>query len=167
MSIAQAFLMEFEREAGITRKFLERLPAGQLAWRPHAKSNSAGQLGLHIAMIPGQIAEIAQQLSVPAPDFSKPFPEAKTVEEMLTAHDAGAENVRRLLPRLDDAAMKQTWQATVDGKPIFTLPRDLMIRTLMFSHWIQHRGQLSIYLRLLGAKVPSSYGPSADEAPQG
>ena len=71
--------------------------------------------------------------------------------------------VRSLLQPIDDERMQQPWSATVDGKTIMSLPRATMIRMLMLNHWIQHRGQLGVYLRLLGAKVPSSYGPSGDE----
>lgn len=165
MSIAQAYLAEFEQEAQITRRFLERLPDPQLAWKPHAKSMSAGQLALHLALVPGQVMQMAPAESVPLPDFSAPNPQPDSVKDVLAAFDQSVAKVREILPQIDDAAMMGTWRAVRDGRDLFAMPRAALIRMLLLSHWIQHRGQLSVYLRLLGQNVPSSYGPSADERP--
>ena len=165
MNIAETFLHEFEHEAKTTRRFLERLPADRLSWKPHEKSLSAGQLALHIAAAPSGIAEMALQDEVPPPDFSKPFPEANSVEEVLAAHDASVAAVKNALPQLTDARMRETWRMAADGATMLELPRVAMIRTILLNHIYHHRGQFGVYLRLVGAKVPSAYGPSGDESP--
>ena len=163
MPIAQTFLSEFEQEVKTTRKFLERLPQDKLTWKPHEKSHTAGELGLHIAITPGVIVRAAQVDQWPLPDFSKPWPQPQAVKEILAALDQSIETVRKELPKLDDARMQQTWSGMANGKPVMSMPRVVFLRMIMLNHWIQHRGQLGVYLRLLGAKVPSSYGPSGDE----
>jgi uncharacterized damage-inducible protein DinB len=165
MSIATTLLAEFEHEAATTRRFLERIPADKLHWKPHDKSHTAGELGLHIASLPGNIARfaLADQSEIPGPDVL--FKPPATVQEILDAHAKSVETVRQILPTLDDARLTTTtWTGTVGGKPVATLPKTLLLRLIMMNHWIQHRGQLGVYLRLLGAKVPASYGPSGDEA---
>ncbi|HTV48924.1 MAG TPA: DinB family protein [Phycisphaerae bacterium] len=164
MSIAQAMLEEFEHEAKTTRKFLERIPEDKLAWKPHEKSHTAGELGMHIARVPGGVLTAALLDQSPLPDFKALWPEPKTVKEILAALDASIATVRRELPKLDDKRMSQNWSGTVNGHPVMTMPRVVFLRMIMLNHWIQHRGQLGVYLRLMGVKVPSSYGPSGDEA---
>jgi uncharacterized damage-inducible protein DinB len=165
--IAEAMLSEFEHEAKTTRRFLERVPADQLDWRPHPKSMTVGQLALHIAKVPAGIVTMATHDTVPAPDFSKPNAQPTTVAEILDAHDASVVKVRATLPTFTDEAMAKMWSATVDGKPVMSMPRSAVLRMILLNHWIQHRGQLGVYLRLLGQKVPYSYGPSGDESPFG
>jgi uncharacterized damage-inducible protein DinB len=165
MALAQTLLAELEQEATITRPFLERLPANKLSWRPHEKSMTLGQLALHIARVPGGICTMAQADEVPAPDFAAPNPQPQSQEEVLTAFDQSIATARELLPQLDDAAMGRTWSATVEDKPVLSMPRAAMLRAILLNHWYQHRGQLGVYLRLLDVPVPSTYGPSADEPP--
>jgi uncharacterized damage-inducible protein DinB len=163
MPIAQAFLGEFEHEAKITRKFLERVPQEKLGWKPHEKSHTAGELALHIATVPGGIVRMAQEEQFNLPDFTRPWPAPKDVKQILAALDQSIETVRKELPKLDDARMQQNWSGLSNGKPVMTMPKVALIRAIMLNHWIQHRGQLGVYLRLVGAKVPPSYGPSGDE----
>jgi uncharacterized damage-inducible protein DinB len=85
------------------------------------------------------------------------------VQEILDAHEKSIKTVREILPILDDARLMTNWSAVLDGKPVMTMPKAMLLRAIMLNHWIQHRGQLGVYLRLTGAKVPSSYGPSGDE----
>jgi uncharacterized damage-inducible protein DinB len=164
MSLAQAMLAEFEHEAKTTRKFLERVPADKLGWKPHEKSNSIGELAFHIAQVPKNVLKIAANDQAPLPDFNKGFPRPQALDEILQAHDEGVAYVRAELPKVDDARMDNIWSGLVDGKPVVSMPRKAFFRFIMLNHWIHHRGQLGVYLRLLGAKVPSSYGPSGDEA---
>jgi uncharacterized damage-inducible protein DinB len=166
MTIAQALLSEFEQEAATTKRFLERLPEDKLTWKPHERSMSAGQLALHLAMAPGGVAELGRQDSVPAPDFGQPNPQPNSVHEVLEALDQSIAAVKRILSGLDDASMQGTWRATKDGKEILAMPRTAFFRNILLNHWYQHRGQFSVYLRLMGQKVPASYGPSADEMPE-
>jgi uncharacterized damage-inducible protein DinB len=163
MSIAQAMLGEFEHEAKITRKFLERVPQDKLGWRPHEKSHTAGELASHIAILPGFVVRFALVDESPVPDIAALFKQPATVQDILSSHEKSIETVRAILPTLDDARLMTNWSATRDGKPVATMPKVMALRLIMLNHSIQHRGQLGVYLRLTGAKVPSSYGPSGDE----
>jgi uncharacterized damage-inducible protein DinB len=163
MSIAQALLGEFEHEAKTTRKFLERIPQDMLMWKPHEKSHTAGALGLHIANVPGGVVRSATMDEAPLPDFATLFKQPASVQEILDSHETGIETVRAILPTFDDARLMTKWSAMREGKPVMTMPKVMVLRMIMLNHWIQHRGQLGVYLRLVGAKVPASYGPSGDE----
>jgi uncharacterized damage-inducible protein DinB len=166
MSLAQQLLAEFEQEANITRKFLERLPADQLTWKPHQKSMNAGQLALHLATVPYGVLQLALQNPGTVPDFSAGPPQPSSPQEVLAALDRSIEYVRTELPRIGDTDMESTIRLVQkDGTEVAALPRAAFLRAVMFSHWIQHRGQFSVYLRMLDIAVPSSYGPSADEKP--
>ena len=164
MSIAQKFLEEFEAQAPITRRFLERLPEDKLTWKPHTKSMTAGQLAYHLASVPGGIAHFVGSNPAQAPkSFELPQPASR--DEILKTFDESVATVRSLLPKFDDAAMKETWRMVAGDRELMAQPRGEFVRDVMFSHWYQHRGQFSVYLRLLNIAVPSSWGPSADEAP--
>ena len=163
MSIAHAMLGEFEHESRITRKFLERVSQDKLMWKPHEKSHTAGALARHIAIVPGNVARAALLDESPLPDFAALFKQPANVQEILSNHEKSIETVREILPTLDDARMMTNWSATREGKPVMTMPRVMFLRSIMLNHWIHHRGQLGVYLRLMGAKVPASYGPSGDE----
>lgn len=161
-SIALGMLDEFEREAATTRKFLERVPGDKLSWRPHAKSMTAGQLGLHIAETPGQALRLALRDRISPPDMSS-RKEAATVRELLAALDESAAYLREALPRTDDARMRAMFAIDLPDGGVVELPRARFVRSIMLNHWYHHRGQLGVHLRLLGVSVPSSYGPSGDE----
>ncbi len=163
MSIANAMLGEFEHESKITRKFLERIPQDKLKWKPHEKSHTTGELALHIANVPGNVVRTAMVDESPVPDFAAMFKQPVTVQEILSSHEKSIQTVREILPTLDDARLMTNWSAMLDGKPVMTMPKVMFLRLIMLNHWIQHRGQLGVYLRLVGAKVPASYGPSGDE----
>jgi len=163
MSIAKSLLAEFEIQAPITRKFLERLPEDKLTWKPHEKSMSAGQLAFHLAMVPGGVVRFVQNNPADAPDFS--FPQPASRGEILKTFDESIATVRATLSTADDASMNETWRLVAGGREVLAQPRAQFLRDVMLSHWYQHRGQFSVYLRLLGAPVPASWGPSADEPP--
>jgi uncharacterized damage-inducible protein DinB len=163
MSITAALLGEFEHEAATTRKFLAAIPPDKLSWRPHAKSHTLGELASHIARLPGGILEMALADQAAIPDEKTLFAPAAGVPQLLALHDQSVEKVRKILPTLDDAALQSNWTALVGGQPVMTMPRAMVLRIVMMNHWIHHRGQLGVYLRLAGAKVPGSYGPSGDE----
>lgn len=166
MSLAQALLAEFEQEARITRKFLERLPEDRLTWKPHPKSMTAGQLALHLAQVPAGVIAMAQQNPGTPPNFGGGAPQPSSLSEILSSLEHSVSFAREALPKWDDAAMSEKWALAVKGQELFSMPRGALLRMLVFSHWIQHRGQFSVYLRLLDVSVPSSYGPSADELPE-
>jgi len=163
-SIAESFLAEFEAQAPITRRFLERLPADKLTWKPHEKSMTAGQLAFHIAWTPGAVVKLVQQNPRQGRDKFE-FPQPASLEEILKALDESAATVRDVLPTYDDAAMKESWRLVRGHKELFAMPRMGFLLDIMLSHWYQHRGQFSVYLRLLNVAVPASWGSSADELP--
>jgi uncharacterized damage-inducible protein DinB len=163
MAMIDAMLQELEREAQTTRRVLERVPNDQLTWRPHKKSMSLGQLALHIATVPGSVAEIAMQSPFSVRQFSQAS--ATTASELLPALDESIGKAKKLLGGLDDAAMTSTWRMMNGDRELMAVPRAAMLRSIMLNHWYHHRGQLSVYLRELDVPVPSIYGPSADENP--
>ena len=164
MSIAQSLLAEFEVQAPITQRFLERLPEDKLTWKPHNKSMSAGQLAYHLASVPGGIVRFVQNNPVEARG-SFHFPQPASRQEILKTFDESIDAVRCLLPKFDDTAMNETWRLVADGRDVLAQPRGEFLRDVMLSHWYQHRGQFSVYLRMLDVAVPASWGPSADEGP--
>jgi uncharacterized damage-inducible protein DinB len=164
MSIAQSLLAEFEAQAPITRRFLERLPEDKLTWKPHNKSMSAGQLAYHLASVPGGVIRFVQNNPVQAPEFAS-FQQPASCQEILKTFEESVATVRSLLPKYDDAAMTETWRMVAGGREVLAQPRAEFLRDVMFSHCYQHRGQFSVYLRMLDVAVPASWGPSADEPP--
>ena len=164
MSIAQAILREFEGQVPVTRKFLERLPENHLTWKPHEKSMSAGQLAYHLAFVPGGVIQFVQNSPTPAPDFAS-FPQPATKQEILAKFEESVATVRDLLPKMDDAKLHEIWRMVQGDKEVLAVPRAQFIRDIMLNHWYQHRGQFSVYLRILNVPVPASWGPSADEPP--
>ena len=161
MSIAQQLLEEFEMQAPVTRKFLERLPEEKLDWRPHLRSMTAGQLAYHLAVVPGGVAKGSQPDVVPVPDFV--FPQPATKQEILDAFDQSIATVREVLSGYDDARVNAMWRVKAGDEEVLAVPRVWFLRNIMLNHWYQHRGQFSVYLRMLDVPVPSSWGPSADE----
>ncbi len=156
----QAFLAEFDQESVATGRLLERLPADRLSWRPHPKSMSLGQLGLHVATIPGGLATILDGPGVEAADILDQ-PEAASIEQVLQAWQETLATVRGKLPGWDDGS--EPWSVTRGGKAVMTIPKSVARRLLMFNHWYHHRGQLTVYLRLLEVPLPAVYAASADE----
>jgi len=163
MAIIDALLQELEHEAKTTRRVLERVPDGQLGWRPHPKSRTLGELALHVAGTPGAVARFATQSEMQPPDFEDRVP--KTASELLPALDESIATAKQLLGSMDDATLNATWRLKRNGQEIMAIPRAMLLRSIMLNHWYHHRGQLSVYLRELGVPVPSIYGPSADENP--
>jgi uncharacterized damage-inducible protein DinB len=163
-SIAQSLLAEFEVQARITRRFLERLPEDKLTWKPHERSMTAGQLAFHLATVPGGIVRFVQNNPAQVPQNFN-FPQPSSRDEILKAMDESVATARELLPQYDDAAMNESWTLMAGEKELAVQPRGRFVRDVMLSHWYQHRGQFSVYLRLLNVPVPASWGPSADEPP--
>lgn len=166
MKISELLLTEFNQEFNTTRKFLERIPEDKLDWRPHEKSLTVGQLGLHMAAMLSGIVQMAREQVAAFPDFSRGNPQPKAAAEILGALEDGKGVVEQYLSSLTDEECFSNWTVTAGGKELFTIPRYMMLRSILLNHWYHHRGQLGVYLRMLGAKVPSSYGPSGDEMPE-
>jgi uncharacterized damage-inducible protein DinB len=163
-SIAESLLAEFETQAPVTRRFLERLPGDKLSWKPHEKSMTAGQLAYHIASVPGGIVRFVENNPAEVASAFN-FPQPASLEEILDQFNDSIVTVRRQLPQFDDSAMNEAWRLVAGDRELLTLPRGVFLRNAMLNHWYQHRGQFSVYLRLLNVPVPASWGPSADELP--
>jgi uncharacterized damage-inducible protein DinB len=164
MTMIDGLLAELEQEAETTRRVLERIPQAHLSWKPHPKSMSLGQLALHVATVPGNVAELAAQDTIPEPPkFVQP--EAATTAELVPSLTESVAKARRALGGFDDLRMGATWRLQSGGRDIMVMPRVALVRAIMLNHWYHHRGQLLVYLRLLDQSVPSVYGPTADENP--
>ncbi len=163
MRLADSILSEIDQEAQTTRRVLERVPEGKYSWRPHPKSFSLGQLALHIASAQGNVAALAAMDTVEAPVFSQA--EAKSRQEVLDAFSKSIDSAKETLGKMDDARLTSTWTLTRNGETIMSIPRIGFVRSVLLNHVYHHRGQLSVYLRMLDVPVPSIYGPSADENP--
>jgi uncharacterized damage-inducible protein DinB len=143
---------------------LERVPDDHLAWRPHAKARTLGALALHVAMVPGGVAEfVASPSPAQAPAFVDP--NLNSASELVPALDKSIADAKKLLGGMDDAALMSTLRMMDGDRELFAVPRVALLRSIMLNHWYHHRGQLTVYLRELGVPIPSIYGPSADENP--
>jgi uncharacterized damage-inducible protein DinB len=165
MPMIDGMLEELDQEAVTTRRVLERVPDAQLGWRPHARARTLGELALHVAMVPGAVAQLAARPSpVPAPQFGAD-PSPATAADLVPTLERSIADAKRTLQGMDDRTLMETWRLTLDGRDLFAIPRMAFLRSVMLNHWYHHRGQLSTYLRQLDIAVPSIYGPSADENP--
>ena len=164
MAMIEGMLQELDQEAQTTRRVLERVPENQLAWRPHQKARTLGELALHVAMVPGAVAELISSPSpAQAPTFIDPSP--NSASELIPALDQSIGKAKRALSGMDDATLMSTWRLMQGERELFAIPRMALLRSIMLNHWYHHRGQLLVYLRMLNQSVPSVYGPTADENP--
>ncbi|MEO8260107.1 MAG: DinB family protein [Acidobacteriota bacterium] len=164
MALIDGMLQELDQEARTTRRLLERVPDDQLGWRPHQKARTLGELALHVASVPGSVAElIASPSPAQVPTFIETSP--RSAAELIPALDQSLGKAREALGGMDDAALMATWRLMLGDREILALPRVALLRSIMLNHWYHHRGQLSVYLRELDVAIPSIYGPSADENP--
>jgi uncharacterized damage-inducible protein DinB len=162
---AKRLIEELEQEAQSTRRVLERVPADKLTWKPHPKSMTLGQLARHVARLPGDLARVASAdgFDTGTQGFRQAQPESAA--ELLPALQAALEQARAFLGGLDEARAAAPWRMMSGDREIWSLPRMDFIRNVMFNHLYHHRGQLTVYLRLLDIPVPATYGDSADESP--
>jgi uncharacterized damage-inducible protein DinB len=158
-------LREFREEAAITKRLLDRVPGDKLTWTPHAKSMSLGQLAGHIASIPGRISKLVQQESFDVLKGSFVPAQPNSVEEISATLDQGIREANQFLQGFDEESAAATFRLMKGDREIFTQPRAVTVRTIMLNHWYHHRGQLSVYLRLLDVPLPVIYGRSADTDP--
>lgn len=166
MAFIDAYIKEFEHEAISTRKALERVPADKFDWAPHEKSMKLGELVAHIANLPARTATV---LGVNEFDFKSPEaiaarpPALTTTKELLDRWDHGMDQVRTAVSATTEEKLAEMFTLKAGPDIIFSRPRRVALRGFILNHMIHHRGQLSVYLRLLDIPVPSIYGPSADE----
>jgi uncharacterized damage-inducible protein DinB len=164
--LADPILNELREEIPATRRILERVPADKLGWKPHDKSRSLGELALHVAALPGMAATVANQDEFsPNPPAPGAAPRTITSEEIRTKFEESVSAAEKALSNLTDEKAKGNWRLVFRGKEIFSKPRTAALRTNVLNHLYHHRGQLSVYLRLLNVPVPVVYGPTADENP--
>jgi uncharacterized damage-inducible protein DinB len=164
MKMIDVLLAEMDQEAQSTARVLERVPQAKLSWKPHAKSMSLGQLALHVATIPGNVAELASHTTMSEPPAFVQA-EAATAAELVPALKASIAKARQILGDMDDAKLMETWRLMSGGRELMAMPRAAIIRMIMLNHWYHHRGQLLVYLRMHDVPLPSVYGPTADENP--
>jgi len=168
MRLVDPLLMEFDREASTTRKMLERLPDDKLGWKPHPRSMSLAKLSWHLATIPGWVAagvlKDGHDLSAGGLGSSEPPATAAAIQEAFVTNTLAAKSA---MSQLDDTRALGSWKLSAGPRTILEMPRLAFLRTILLNHSIHHRGQLTVYFRLLDVPVPAIYGPSADENPFG
>lgn len=160
MSISATFLPEFNEEMKITRRLLERVPGEKGAWKPHEKSFSLGHLAQLVAWMPGWITQAMKETRLDlsaAPGYS-----LEKTETLLAMFDANVAGAQAALAAASDADFQVPWSLAAGERVFFTMPRVGVVRQTI-NHLIHHRGQLSVYLRLVDVPLPSIYGPTADE----
>ncbi len=166
MTLVDLFLAELDEEAANTRKMLERIPENRLEWQPHAKSWTLAGLATHVANVFSWTAYVVEKQSLDLMPDGKPMPRmqpAQSVADLLTALQKNHTAARQALTTTTDEQLTMPWSLLMNGHTIFTQPKHQVLRSTIFNHLVHHRGQLSVYLRLLDVAVPGMYGPSADE----
>lgn len=163
MPLIDALLPEFDREMGQTRKVLDRVP-DQFDWRPHPTSVTLGRLAEHLAEMPlwatTTMAQAGIDMTTPRPvDYKSPATRA----EVLAMFDANLKAARAHLVNKTDGEFDAPWTLKAGGQEVFTMPKASVMRSFVLNHMVHHRGQMLVYLRMLGVKIPSIYGPSGDE----
>lgn len=164
MTFVEWLLPEFDREMGLTRRVLERVPDGQFGWKPHDHSMTLGRLAEHLAELPQWLTRSITERRVDAAD-PRPsgYQPPATRAAVLAQFDRNAASARAALAGRTDAELLAPWTLLNQGKEVFTMPTVSVIRTFGLNHIVHHRGQMTVYLRMQNVPLPSIYGPSADE----
>ena len=165
MKLTEFLRAELDREVERSRKALQEVPEGKYDWKPHEKSMIFGYLVNMVATIPMWITMQVNQdeLDVAPADGSKmEQKKLDTSEALIEALDKAAADARSAFEKTSDEHLKTSWRLLARGKVVMEAPRYEMIQDT-FNHWSHHRGQMTVYLRLMGAKVPAIFGPSADD----
>jgi len=165
VSHLESMLMEFNQEAATTKRVLDRVPADKLGWKPHERSMTLGQLAMHVALVPGAIVRITKPDVFDATQGNFTPPSPANCEEIHAALEQSVRSVEQTLKETSASTAEADWHLMAGPQELSCVPRATVWRTLMLNHWYHHRGQLSVYLRMLDVPVPSIYGPSADENP--
>jgi uncharacterized damage-inducible protein DinB len=163
MSYNQGLIAELQMEAASTRKLLERIPLDKSDWKPHEKSAKLGNLALHMAELPSWIHMImtTDELDLATMSYKPTIP--TTTAELLGRMEDAVAKAETALSNASDADFDKMWTLRKGDHVMFALPKKVVLRSFSYSHMVHHRGQLSVYLRLLDVPVPGMYGPSADD----
>lgn len=163
MSIGQILLAEVLQESANTRKLLAVIPFEKSDFKPHEKSMSLKRLATHVTEINGWWKEclLNDVLDFSVGDY-KPR-ELNSVEDLLAMHDDLVAKATKILTEVDDAEFERPWTMRNGEQIYFTMPKATVVRTWCLNHLFHHRGQLTVYLRLLDVKLPGMYGPTADD----
>ncbi len=160
MSISETLLPEFDQEMATTHKVLERVPTDKGKWKPHPKSFTLGHLAQLVGGMPGWITNTVKETHLDLAGY--PGYSYEKTETLLKSFDKHVSEARKAIASSKDADFTVPWSLKHGDRVIFTLPRGPVVRTHI-NHLVHHRGQLTVYLRLLDIPVPSIYGPTADE----
>ena len=167
MKIADLLLPEFDNELATTRKVLERVPDDQGEWKPHAKSFPMAHLAQLVARLPGWAPMVIDrtELDIAPPDGSHSFPgySIEKTATLLAEFDRNVVAAREAIARTSDDDFQVPWHFKRGGADVMVLPRYMMLRYMTLNHIVHHRAQLGLYLRMLDERVPSMYGPTADD----
>jgi uncharacterized damage-inducible protein DinB len=165
MRLTELFLAELDREKERSTRALEQVPDGKYDWKPHERSMTFGYLTTMVASMPSWVALAITQheLDLAPPGGSKHTPEPmRNSEQLLKGLERSVADAKAALEQTNDEFLQTPWRLLVGGQVVMEVPRHVMIRDTM-NHLAHHRGQMTVYLRLMGAKVPALYGPSADD----
>ncbi|MDQ3022116.1 MAG: DinB family protein [Bacteroidota bacterium] len=164
MPLNESLIAELQHEAANTRKMLERVPEKSFSWKPHDKSMSLGEITNHLAEIPHWVGVSIEQdeLDFAGSDYKPRTP--TTTEDLLKFFDTNIEKALESLKNASDEKLFENWTMRNGEQVYFTMPKIAVVRSFVMNHSVHHRGQLSIYLRLLDVPLPSIYGPTADES---
>jgi uncharacterized damage-inducible protein DinB len=159
--LAEGFLQEFDAEMAATRRLLERIPADGLDWKPHPKSRSLGQLATHVT----ELARWGSRLEGPSWTMGsdKP-PSLGSAKEFVARFDENVAGSRAAISGKSDDQLREKFTLLRDGKVFLETPKAAAFRRMFMNHFIHHRGQLTVYMRLRDIALPGIYGPTADEA---
>jgi uncharacterized damage-inducible protein DinB len=160
VSIGNEFLKDIQAETKSTRKCLERIPAELFAWKPHEKSMEMGYLVLLVAEIPRWISAIIEDSEIDLATF--PHNPAKTTPDLLTQFDENIEHLESVLKNVKDETFAEVFSLKAKGETLYSSSKKENVGSTI-RHWVHHRGQLTVYMRLNNIAVPSIYGPSADD----
>ena len=166
MKMIDSLIRDFKNEAQTTRKHFERLPSDKLDWRPHEKSFTAGGLASHIVECISWTDSIFTMDEFNFDPANYRRYRAASADDLLRTFDDKVASCKQVLEGVDDESTMQPWRLKMMGRLMFEKPRADVFRDFTLNHLIHHRGQFSVYLRLLNVPVPGSYGPSADEQDQ-
>jgi uncharacterized damage-inducible protein DinB len=170
MTIGQSMLPEFDQEMKSTRQVLERVPDEKWNWKPHEKSGTVGWYAWHLSTLPSWATMTinTESLDIAPKDGKGPdMPKAENTKQALAQFDKDVADARAALEKVSDADLMANWSLLAGGQNILTMPRIAVLRGMVMNHLIHHRGQLTVYFRMLDVPVPGLYGPSADEGQMG